>query len=100
MAEKYLIRDTIRFTASIVGLDGETEIPDVATVTVYQKDGTKLLDKGTAIADTIPGEYYYDWKIDNSVVENPLIKACDLIVVWDWTADQKKRMEFKVIPEV
>jgi len=98
MTEKYLIRDTIRFTASIVNLDGEVDIPDVVTVTVYQRDGTKILDKANAIASDVLGEYYYDWKIDGTE-ETPLVKACDLIVVWDF-AEQKKRMEFLVIPEV
>ena len=99
MAKKYLIRDTIRFTASIVGLDGETEVPGEVTVTVYHKNGMVLLNAGIAIADDIPGEYHYDWKIDGTE-ETPLVKASDLIVVWDWDSIHKKRLKFSVIPEV
>ncbi len=98
MTEKYLIKDTIRFTASIVNLDGDVDVPGEVTVSVYQRDGTVLLDKVSANTTNTPGEYYYDWKIDGTE-ETPLIKACNLIVVWDF-AEQKKRMEFKVIPEV
>lgn len=98
--EKYLIGDTIRFTASIVKLGNEEpDVPDVVTVTVYQKDGTKLLDKEDASITDVPGEYYYDWLITGTE-DTQLIKSCNLIVVWDWSGDQKKRMEFPVIPEV
>ena len=65
MAEKYLIGDTIRFTASIINLDGDTDVPDVVTVTVYQADGTILLNKANANSTEIPGNYYYDWTIDS-----------------------------------
>ena len=99
MVENYLIKDTIRFTASIVGLDGETEVPGIVTVTVYHKDGTVLLNAGAATVDETPGDYYYDWKIDGTE-ENPLVKASDLIVVWDWDSMHKKRLKFSVIPEV
>ena len=99
MTEKYLIRDTIRFTASIVNLDGEVDVPGEVTVSVYQKDGTVLLNGAVATADDVPGEYYYDWKIDGTE-ETPLIKASDLIVVWDWDSIHKKRLKFSVIPEV
>ena len=99
MTEKYLIRDTIRFTASIVNLDGDVDVPGEVTVSVYQKDGTVLLNGATATADETPGEYYYDWKIDGTET-TPLIKASDLIVVWDWDSVHKKRLIFSVIPEV
>ena len=99
MTEKYLIRDTIRFTASIVNLDGDVDVPGEVTVSVYQKDGTVLLNGVAATPDATPGEYHYDWKIDGPSEEIPLIKASDLIVVWDWDSIHKKRMKFKVIPE-
>ena len=99
MTEKYLIKDTIRFTASIVGLDGETEVPGIVTVTVYHKDGTVLLNAGAATVDETPGDYYYDWKIDGPSEDIPLVKASDLIVVWDWDGIHKKRLKFKVILE-
>jgi len=99
MVENYLIGDKIRFTASIVNLDGDTDVPGIVTVSVYQKDGTILLNKGAATATDTPGEYYYDWIITGPTEAIPLIKATDLIVVWDWTESQKKRMKFKVIPE-
>jgi len=96
MAEKYLIGDKIRFTASIVKLgSNEPDIPDVVTVTVYQKDGTKLLDKKNANKTDIEGEYFYDWIIDSN-----LAKDSRLVVVWDWSGSQKKKMEFLVEPEV
>ena len=99
MVENYLIKDTIRFTASIVNLDGDTDVPGEVTVSVYQKDGTVLLNGAAATPDVTPGEYHYDWKIDGPSEEIPLIKASDLIVVWDWDSIHKKRMKFKVIPE-
>ena len=96
MAEKYLIGDKIRFTASIIKLgSSEPDIPDVVTVSVYQKDGTKLLDKKDANETDIEGEYFYDWVIDSG-----LVKDNKLVVVWDWSGPQKKKMEFLVEPEV
>ncbi len=96
MAEKYLIGDTIRFAASIVKLDGEPYYPDEVTVSVFLKDGTKLLDK--AGADKIigeEGEYKYDWLIDSK-----LEKDSKLVVIWDWSGPHKKKLEFLVEPEI
>jgi len=96
MAEKYLIGDTIRFTASIVKLDGEPYYPDEVTVSVFLKDGTKLLDK--AGADKIigeEGEYKYDWLIDSK-----LEKDSKLVVIWDWSGPHKKKLEFLVETEI
>jgi hypothetical protein len=100
LTEKYLIGDTIRFTASILKLGSEEpDVPEVVTVTIYQKDGTKLLDKANASITDIPGNYIFDWKITGTE-GTPLIKDCDLVAVWDWSSSQKKRLEFLVIPEV
>jgi hypothetical protein len=100
MTEKYLIGDKIRFTASIVKLGSEEpDIPDVVQVTVYLKDGTKLLDKADANTTDTPGEYYYDWVITGTE-DTPLTKDCQLVVVWDWSGSQKKKMNFPVEPEV
>lgn len=94
--EKYLIGDKIRFTASIVTLgNDEPYDPEMVTVSVFQKDGTKLLDKQKANKSEIVGEYYYDW-----IINSGLAKDNKLVVVWDWTGPQKKKMEFQVEPEV
>ena len=98
--EKFLIGDTIRFTASIINLDGDTDVPDVVTVTVYQADGTILLNKANANSTETPGNYYYDWTIDSLSEEIPLIKASQLIILWDWSGPQKKKMNFRVEPVV
>jgi hypothetical protein len=99
--EKYLIGDKIRFTASIVKLGSvEPDIPDVVTISVYQADGTILLNKANASLTNTPGNYYYDWVIESLSETIPLIKNSQLIVLWDWSGSQKKKMNFTVEPVV
>ena len=93
MADLYLIGDTIRFTASIVDLDEEVTDPEVVTISVFTQSGEELLDNVAATKDST-GVYHYDWKITG------VTDKSNLIVVWDWSGNQKKRMNFKVIPEV
>jgi len=88
----YLINDTIRFTAEIVNLSGISYDPDIVTVSVFSQAGTELLESAAATKDTA-GKYYYDWKITG------ITDKSNLIVVWDWSGDQKKRMKFRAIPE-
>lgn len=92
MSDLYLIGDTVRFTAEIKNLTGGIYDPDTVTVSVFAKDGTELLESATAIRDEA-GKYYYDWEIQG------VSDKTDLIVVWDWSGPNKKRMKFKVIPE-
>ena len=98
MAEKYLIGDTIRFTGVIVNLDGESYDPAVVTVTVYKKSGECLLNQEAA-TKVSKGNYEYEWKISGTE-DDALIDSSDLIVIFDWSGPHKKRLEFKVIPEV
>ncbi len=93
MAEKYLIGDTIRFTASMVKLDGEEYDPDEVKIAVFLKDGTELL-KETDAEKIIgkEGEYKYDWLIDSV-----LKKDSRLVVVWSWNPPKHlKKMDFIV----
>ncbi len=95
MPDIYVIGDTIRFTASIVNMDGEALDPEEVKVSVMSPDGTVLLDEVTA-TKTATGSYRYDWTV--SGVTDP----AKLIVIWDWTQGEvtnKKRMKFKVVPE-
>jgi len=93
MPDIFLIEDTIRFTANIKNLAGETCSPEVITVSVFSEDGTKILDSKTAIKDEEKDNYYYDWKITG------VLNKSNLIVVWDWSGAHKKRKKFKVILE-
>ena len=101
MSGKYLIGDTILFTAGVKNLrTGADYSPQVITVSVFKKNGECLLDKGNA--DPVEGEdynYAYEWEIKGTE-ENKLEMDSDLIVVWDWSGPHKKRLVFKVIPEV
>lgn len=93
MSKIYVIGDTIRFTASITNLDGQAYDPDEVKVSVISPNGKALLKEATAMKTLDPGNYYYDWKIEG--VADP----SNLIVVWDWSGSNKKRMKFKVVPE-
>ena len=101
MAEKYLIGDKILFTAGLKRLrTGAEYSPEVITVSVYKKSGECLLDKENA--DPIEGEdynYAYEWEIKGTE-EDALEMNSDLIVIWDWSGPNKKRLIFKVIPQV
>jgi len=101
MADKFIIEDTILFTAGIKNLrTGAVYTPASITVSVFKKSGECLLDKKNATIVT--GEdynYLYEWKIIGTVA-SPLVEASDLIVVWDWSGPHKKRLVFKVIPQV
>jgi hypothetical protein len=92
MPDIYLIGDTIRFTASIVNLDGVSYDPDVVTVSIFSADGTELLENAEAVKKSA-GSYYYDWKVQGVTDKE------DLIVIWDWSGLHKKRLKFTVIPE-
>ena len=98
MAEKYLIGDTIRFTGIITNLDGEEFDPAAVTISVYKKSGECLLDQKPA-AFISKGNYKYEWTIEGTE-ENELEQDCDLIVIWDWSGPHKRRLAFKVIPQV
>ena len=98
MVEKYLIGDTIRFTAAIANLDGEAYDPAEVTVTVYKKSGELLLNQKVAIKVS-NGNYKYEWKIEGTE-ESELTRKSDLIVIWDWSGPHKKRLGFKVIPQI
>ncbi len=104
MAEKFLIGDTILFTAGIKNLrTGAEYSPSVITVSVYKKSGECLLDKEPA--EKIENEdynYAYEWTIAGTEGENgvELIDKNDLIVIWDWSGPHKKRLKFMVIPQV
>ena len=101
MADKFIIGDTILFTAGIKNLrTGAVYTPASITVSVFKKSGECLLDKKNATIVT--GEdynYLYEWPITGTEAF-PLIEASDLIVIWDWSGPQKKRLVFKVIPQV
>jgi len=101
MSDKNIIGDTILFTAGIKNLrTGAVYTPAVITVSVFKKNGECLLEGKDAIP--VEGkEYNYDceWTVEGTEAF-PLIEASDLIVVWDWSGPHKKRMEFKVIPQV
>lgn len=92
MPDLYLIGDTIRFTAEIKNLAGETYDPDAVTVSVFSEDGTELLESKAATKDEA-GSYHYDWEVTGVTDRN------NLIVVWDWSGPHKKRKKFKVILE-
>ena len=98
MEEKYLIGDKIRFTGIITNLDGESYDPTVVTVTVYKKSGECLLSQEAA-TKVSKGNYKYEWKISGTE-DDTLEQMSDLIVIWDWSGPHKKRLLFKVIPEV
>ena len=92
MPDIYVIGDTIRFTASIANLDGNAYDPEEVKLSVKSPDGTILLDEVSATKVTT-GNYRYDWKITG------VTDASKLIVIWDWSGPNKKRMKFKVVPE-
>lgn len=107
MSDKFIIGDTILFTAGIKNLKtGKVYEPAVITVSVFKKNGECLLNAENA-EKVIIGEgdeevdynYAYEW-IVKGTEDYPLIEASDLIVVWDWSGPQKKRLIFKVIPAV
>lgn len=98
MADKYLIGDTIRFTGEIVNLDGEPHSPPVVTVSVFKKNGDCLLNQQPANKIS-NGKYKYEWTI-KGFNDITLDKSNDLIVIWDWSGPHKKRLTFKVIPQV
>ena len=98
MGEKYLIGDKIRFTGIITNLDGESYDPAVVTVTVYKKSGECLLSQETA-TKVSKGNYKYEWKISGTE-DDTLEQMSDLIVIFDWSGPHKKKLEFKVVPEV
>ena len=98
VAKKYLIGDTIRFTGIIKNLEGEEFDPAEVTISVYKKNGDCLLSQQGA--DKVSkGNYKYEWTIAGTE-ENTLLMDSDLIVVWDWSGPHKKRLIFKVIPQV
>ena len=111
MADKFIIKDTILLTAGLKNLrTGKEYFPAILpTVSVFKKSGECLLDKEDA-EKVVIGEgdeevdynYLYEWTIEGTEL-SPLVEASDLIVVWDWSGTskpQKKRLTFKVIPEV
>lgn len=98
MTKKYLIGDTIRFTGVIRNLDGEEFDPAAVTISVYKRSGECLLDQKPA-AFISKGNYKYEWTIGGTE-ENELAQDSDLIVIWDWSGPHKKRLTFKVIPQV
>lgn len=102
MADKFVIGDTILFTAGIKNLrTGADYTPAVVTVSVYKKSGECLLNAENA--ELIEGEedynYLYEWTIAGTEL-SPLVEASDLVVIWDWSGPQKKRLIFKAIPQV
>ena len=102
MAKKYLIGDTILFTAGIKNLrTGEKYSPPEITVSVYKKNGECLLDKKDAeiIENEEDYNYAYEWTIGGTE-EAELAQDSDLIVIWDWSGPHKKRFDFRVIPQV
>ena len=98
MAKKYLIGDTIRFTGIIKNLDGEEFDPAEVTISVYKKNGDCLLSQQGAEKVT-KGNYKYEWEISGTE-EKALEQSSDLIVIWDWSGPHKRRLIFKVIPQV
>ena len=98
MAKKYLIGDTIQFTGEIRRLSGDLISPAVVTVSVFKKNGECLLDQKPADNLSL-GIFKYDWTISGTE-ENTLTMDSDLIVIWDWSGPHKKRLAFKVIPQV
>ena len=112
MADKFIIEDTILFTAGIKNLrTGKEYFPAILpTISVFKKSGECLLDAEDA-EKVVIGEgdeevdynYAYEWTIEGTETD-PLVEASDLVVVWYWGGEtskpQKKRLVFKVIPQV
>ena len=102
MADKFIIGDTVLFTAGIKNLrTGAVYTPAVVTVSVYKKSGECLLNAENA--ELVDGEedynYLYEWTIEGTEL-SPLVEASDLVVLWSWSGPQLKKLNFKVIPVV
>jgi len=90
----YVIGDTVRLKATIYNLDGDEEAPALIKVSVYQKDGTVIIeDKVPDLESGTTAHYYYDWEISDT-----LTKRQDLYMVWWWTGPHQKKFMFKVEP--
>lgn len=91
MPDIFTIGDTIRFTASIVNMDGNAYDPEKITIDVIGADESILLEGGIPTR-TDTGNYYYDWKIDT------VTDRYNLIAIWRWD-NNIKRIKFRAIPE-
>ena len=90
----YIIGDTIRLKATIKNYAGTETAPATITVSVYQLDGTTLLDAGIpTLTDGTTAQYYYDWTILASLTVDERLAA-----VWEWSGPHQKKLLFNVIP--